>query len=844
MLKRLSPVSGLIIRNGLTGLVVLWFALPAMLAGQDVSDARQAAAESVTVVPASRYRAGWLHEFMAGRGYRELWTAPLAVEVADLATLGGGVTPLWVGSDGTTKTLYLRGADGKQYILRSVDKVVGLRLPELKRGTLIETVLQDQISAYHPSAALAVAPLLKAVGVFHAEPRLLVTPDDPRLGQFRDEFAGLLVLFEERPDEGLDDMVGSADLSKTVGTERLFELLDQDPRHRVDARAFLKARLVDVFIGDRDRNVNNWWWVRYNDGERYTWRPIPRNHDQAFIRLDGFVRGKLRFYNPRLVAFGEDYSSIVGLTRSAWDMDRRFLVGLDKPTWDSVVTDLQTQLTDSVIDAAVQHLPPEHYRLVGADLVRTLKRRRDRLCQAADRFYEIVSGYADIHASDQSDLAVVDWIDDDHVEVRVHSQGEVGGELRQAPYFRRIFDRRETREIRLYLLGGVDRAMVRGNAQPSTAVRIIGGDGADELMDSSRVRQRQIYFYDTGDRPVTLDWGRTWRPAPVVEFNADHGAVIGGGIVWHGYGFRKVPYRHRLLIRGGVSTSKRFLFEYQSDFPQITPHLSGTLHAFISGVHRARFYGFGNQTDRMSDSHFHRVRQYRYLVDPSLTVSPLARVRFSFGPVLKVTSTSTEPGRIVDEMLYGAGLFAQVGARAALQVDARDQPTWTTRGLRLDVAASVYPAVLDVTEVFGELHGEVATYVSTRIPTEPTLALRLGGKKVWGSAPFHDVAYIGGEKSLRGFELQRFAGDAAVYANVELRLALARFFFLFPTEFGVFGLADAGRVYVEGASPGGWHTNGGGGIWLAPLRRVYTVSFAVARGAEQTAFYLRTGFHF
>ena len=116
-------------------------------------------------------------------------------------------------------------------ILRSVDKVVGLRLPELKRGTLIETVLQDQISAYHPSAALAVAPLLKAVGVFHAEPRLLVMPDDPRLGQFRDEFAGLLVLFEERPDEGLDDMVGPAGLSKSVGTERLFELLDQDPRH-------------------------------------------------------------------------------------------------------------------------------------------------------------------------------------------------------------------------------------------------------------------------------------------------------------------------------------------------------------------------------------------------------------------------------------------------------------------------------------------------------------------------------------------------------------------------------------------------------------------------------------
>lgn len=844
MLRRLSPVSTSIVRHSLTGLVLLWFALPATLSGQEMPDARQTEARSVTVVPGSRYQAGWLRKFLAGRGYRNLWTTSLPVEVAALATLGGGVRSLWLGDDALTKALHVRGADGKHYVLRSVDKFVGLGLPELERGTLIETVLQDQISAYHPSAAIVVSTLLGAVGVLHAEPRLMVLADDPQLGQFRDEFAGLLVLFEERPDKGPDDMVDSEGLSKSVGTERLFELLDRDPRHLVDAHAFLKARLFDLFIGDRDRNVNNWWWKRCDDGEHYIWQPIPRNHDQAFIRLDGFVKGKLRFYNPRLVAFGEDYSSIVGLTRSSWNMDRRFLVGLDKPAWDSVVTELQTQLTDSVIDSAVQQLPPEHYRLVGADLVRTLKRRRDRLREAADRFYQIVSGYADIHASDQSDLAVIEKIDDDHVEVRVHSQGEVDGEFRKEPYFYRIFDGRETREIRLYLLSGVDRVLVRGVAQGSITVRIVGGEGIDKLVGSPQVREGQIYFYDTGDRPVTRDWGSRWRPALVAGFNADHGAIIGGGVIWHGYGFRKIPYRQRLLLRGGVSTSKRFLFEYQSDFAQIATGLSGTLHVFWSGVDRARFYGFGNKTDRLSADDFHHVTQYRFLVDPSLSFSPLSQMQFSFGPVLKLTSTHADSAHIVRDTLYGAGLFGQVGARTALQVDLRDQHEWTTRGLRLDIGAEVYPAVLDVTEVFGQLHGTVATYLSASIPTEPTLAIRLGGKKVWGRVPFHEAAYIGGERSLRGYELQRFAGDAAVYGSAELRLTLVRFFFLFPSEFGVFGLADAGRVYVEGLSPGGWHTDGGGGVWLAPLRRAYTVSFAVARGAEQTAFYLRTGFHF
>jgi outer membrane protein assembly factor BamA len=268
-----------------------------------------------------------------------------------------------------------------------------------------------------------------------------------------------------------------------------------------------------------------------------------------------------------------------------------------------------------------------------------------------------------------------------------------------------------------------------------------------------------------------------------------------------------------------VSISKRFLVEFQSDFAQVAPRLSGTLHVFLSGVDRARFHGFGNETDRLPESDYHRVTQYRFLVDPALTFSPISRVRFSFGPVLKITSTSVDPGRIVYDTLYGANLFGQVGVRTALQVDLRDHSVWTTRGLRLDVNANVYPAVLDVTEVFGELHGTVTTYVSIPTPTRPTLAIRLGGKKVWGCVPFHEAAYIGGESSLRGFELQRFAGDAAVYGSAELRLTLANIFFLFPTEFGVFGLADAGRVYVQGTSPGGWHTDGGGGIWLAPLRR-------------------------
>jgi hypothetical protein len=31
---------------------------------------------------------------------------------------------------------------------------------------------------------------------------------------------------------------------------------------------------------------------------------------------------------------------------------------------------------------------------------------------------------------------------------------------------------------------------------------------------------------------------------------------------------------------------------------------------------------------------------------------------------------------------------------------------------------------------------------------------------------------------------------------------------------GVMGVAEAGRVYVGGSSPGGWHTRTGEGVWF------------------------------
>src|SRR5690242_21426701 len=141
-------------------------------------------ARSVEVVAGAHYAAGWFHRVMLGAHYRDLWTTPLRVDVLDLKTYGGGLTPSLCGGRRETKSLRLLGANGRAYVFRPVDKDPTLALPPDLRETFVKDLIQDQISSAHPGAPVVVAPLLDAARVMNAEPRIFVLPADRRLADF------------------------------------------------------------------------------------------------------------------------------------------------------------------------------------------------------------------------------------------------------------------------------------------------------------------------------------------------------------------------------------------------------------------------------------------------------------------------------------------------------------------------------------------------------------------------------------------------------------------------------------------------------------------------------------
>ena len=823
-------------------------------AGAQVMQGAPARAESVVVTPGADYRAGVINSLLLGAHYRALWTTPLKVPLLRLDTTARGLRVLKRGGSMQTKSLRFAGGDGREYVFRSVDKDPTLSLPADLRETYARDILHDMISSEHPAGALIVARLLDAAQVLHVTPRLVVLPDDPLLGEYREEFRGTLGLFELRPTEEDDegDIPGFAAGTRVVSSEKLFARLDQHADESVDARALLTARLLDVFVGDWDRHPDQWRWAREGSASSDRWLPIPRDRDWALVRLDGVVWSLARFVYPypQFVSFDHAYPDLVWLTWNARLLDRRFLAALEKPVWDSVAAALQGRLTDSVIDDAARRVPPELYAVNGAALARTLEVRRDHLREVADHLYRLLAAEVDVHATEDDEIVSITRADNRFTDVVIRTRKKSGAVRAQATFQRR-FDARETKEIRIYLHGGSDSVHVSG-APGQTLVRVIAGPGHNTYVDERlNTATRRVVFYDVDTlsrvfgasadlidrRPYepphtrhgwtdpARDWGSRWRPYP-----------------WFGYS-PDTPYASKMTLRVGYATGAgRWRADYDADFRRENSPVHVTVFARASELDVVRFFGFGNETSAPGASAFYKIEQKQLALEP-LLVAPLARrVTLGVGPVFKEVITSREANRFIDvAQPYGTGSFGQMGARFRLAADTRDTAENARSGILMSTQASAYPAAWSVKRAFADVRTTASAYLTAPARLSPTLALRVGGDKLWGDYPFYEAAFVGGASTVRGWREQRFGGDASAYGNAELRFFLTRFFFLLPGDLGAFGLADGGRVFRTGEQSDVWHSALGGGLWASFLGRTNTLSVSYARGREGGGFYFRSG---
>jgi hypothetical protein len=836
-------------------LVVLAATLAAPLPGQ-----HPVPPDSVSIALGPAYASTPGFRFLRGAGWRHLWIDTLRLPV--LHSPGAGADRPEYDTTWVAGTVILRAADGTAQRLVPVDHdPVEFALAPRLRGTPAEQWLRDLTSTMHPTAPLVASALYQAVGLHAVRPRLAATADG----------RGVWV---ERAAELDGGPYGP--FVRVIPSDSLPGLLRRDPSTRIDLRAFLKARLLDVLLGDRDRTAEHWrWGLDPQAAGGPAWVPIAVRQQQAFLRADGGDRFLLGIYEPGFVVFDAKRPPVGDLTRTGYDFDRPLLARLERSTWDSVAAALRSALTREVIDRAIAELPAEHWRASGADLADALEARRDALQGVVDDFYHQVVADPDIELSDAAESVRLTRLPSGDLDLRVSAGGP---EL-----WHRVFLASETRELRLHLGGGDDRVTLDVGERHGVSIRITGGSGHDVVEqtgeagrrvvvydvpdgitmrpeDAARLVPRAVERYrlwpDSGAAPGHTDWGVSRSPILAFDITGDLGVVVGGGMQWTWRGFDQPFYRQR--VRASIeyaSRAKGFrtsaLFERRDIFRNI--HLTAGVR--VTGIDVVRFFGYGNETPFTEDIDYYLAETKEIGLTALVGVSRDPALEFRIGPALRVGGTDTTKGTtlVAATQPYGSGRFDMAGLEAQFNYTprrARYEQGWA---FQARANGRLYPKLLDVTAgPFGGVDAEARLTWVPQPASRFMLAGRLGGSVLGGTVPFSMTARVGGPKSLRGWETARFSGDrGSAYGGLEMRARLFRYRLGFlPGDFGVLAFGDAGRVWTDGESSSTMHLGGGGGLWIAPavgwIRNLDDLigRLELAWGGEHMIVSVGTGFRF
>jgi len=836
-------------------------------------DKQQPAGILVTTIPNKNYKAGLAKRIFLGTHYRKEWTTPIQAKVFKADTAYGGLTPIKQGGNRQTTTLHLKDSIGRQYVIRSINKTPTRVLDEALKKTLIAKILQDQASSENPYGQLVIPPLARAAHVFYTSPKLIYIPYDSSLGDYAHTFANMLAFIEERPDEDMSHLASSGNSKNVVSTKKMFEKKFEDNANTIDYRLLARTRLFDMLIGDWGRHENQWRWATYENGKGTVFKPIPRDRDQVFYKADGVL--PFIFSQKWAIRNNENftyrYNDIVGLNLRATSLDRPLLAALTRQDWLDIADSLKMELTDDVIEDAVKHMPETIFPLHGCEIISKLKSRRDKLGSAAKKYYKLLAKDIDITGSAQKEIFIVNRLKDQVTEVTVLNDNF------DTLFYRLIFGK-ETREIRLYGLGGDDVFNITGKYKRHSQVRIIKAGFVKEVNDSidhaSFFNQfsyvtgnlgnqlmsptKIIYMRAGADVAESEDYDRsdydhnltTIRPS--FQFNVDDGLFLGIGILRKSFGFRKYPYA--AYHSGSVNYSTRtqaFSVNYFGDFKKIAGKWNLLLDALFFGPKYAlNYFGMGNETEMLNGTSidYYRVKAHNFRFTPLFYNNVTPRMLIGAGPLFQYVEIEDTPDRFIstpeaatipsdfDRNYYG-------GVKLFYQYNTLDNNIFPTKGIRFNTQVTWYKELTN-TQQFVNIAPDISLFYTPPSFRIITFATRIGGGTNLGSFKFFQANTLGGTTNLRGYRRTRYYGRSCFFQNTEARIKIADVnFYLFPGRIGLLLFFDYGRVWADHEKSRQLHYGFGPGLYLQIHNRL-AITTTYGLGKDKNYFNLQIGFLF
>lgn len=830
----------------------------AQLSQSDSLTIRQSSfGDSISMPISTKYKASASKEFFWGKHYRKEWGTIVSFPVLDMKTFKGGLTPDKMGGGHQSKSLRVIAGDGKEYVLRTVEKDLTPLVPENLRGTFLHKQANDQLSMVHPYGALIVARLSNKLGIFHMNPEIFFVPNTEALKEFRDTIGGRLCYFEERPTgKGWekDPIANYADEIKN--TEDILENFAKSTKYRMDENELLKVRLFDMMLNDFDRHEDNWNWAKYEKDSITLYKAFAKDRDHALSKVDGLLMHFIAM--PWAIRPLENMTNrvkdILGVNYAARNLDRQFLNELTKEEWRQTISNIQSSLTNEEIKEAVDLVPPEVNKYSGDFLKKRLIQRKDNLSKYGMKYYRKLNKYVTVTGSAKDERFSIVFLDD--------ALSVTGMSEKNDTFYHRIFYPDQTKEVNIYGLESKDNFTFSGNAKNKFKVRIIGGEESDNYINDRTASGKKIHIYDVQDSidlskkeyrinrnedtlyqykrdRTKYDW---FMPFIIPGYNPDDGLHFGIGFKYKKQKWGKAPFGWEQTLKIEYATQSGFLgFGYKGLFKHVFGKWDMDLVALYRGPKFVfNYYGTGNETELIvKDKRFYRTGLKALSLNPGISrETDHVYVRFSLEyDEVKVLKTPgkfiSSPFAEVDPRIFTRQHFA--GARGDWNFSSVDVKKNPTRGLNIEAGFNARDN-LDKTSSYLNLRGSFSFYQS--LGKSLVFAHRTGAATNFGDYDIYFANTLGRSENLRGFWRYRFSGKTSFYQNTELRLALSK-----RKNFGMLGFFDDGRVWIEDEDSKTFHVGYGGGLYFIPFNAL-GLNLSYGRSKEVSMIMIKTGFLF
>ena len=798
-----------------------------------------------------------------GRHYRSLYYTEVEVPVLQIDTIFGGLNPYRRGGGMTTMSLHTEGGDGHLYQLRSVRKNPAQLLPSLLEKSFAADLVKDQFTAIHPYAPLTLPPMQRKLGLLHADPFLFYVPKQDGLGDFNTNFGGEMYWLEQRPDEDWSGTRFFGGSKNIISNSALREELADSWKAYADQNNYARARLFDLLIGDWDRHRDQWRWAAFEEEDgRTRYLPVGRDRDQVYGNYDGALLGAARIFVPearKLRPFGDklDKAKWRGMN-GKWN-DRVFLNQLTKEEMIAEARFIQDNLTEELIDEAMQRFPAEvrEFSIEREQIANKLKSRLTQLDGFAEEYYEVLAESVNVLATDKDDVVKAMGLENGDLLVQVFDADKNGkaDEL----YYSRTFHSDETKDVVIYGLDGDDRFELSGAKSP-IRLRLVGGTDGDEVVATGQLQAR-IYDekngMDTGGKTGNLKDRRSdnhpelnnynfeeyypdyTTPVPALGFNVDDGFFIGAGFSRTIQGFKPDPYRQRHTFLATYSTNEFYTLRYDAEINDIFGRRNDLIfdgHYYSDG-YVSNFFGLGNESPGQPEEgeiegidddnllEYNRARRREINIAPMLrfrgkrnrlqiTVGPFFE-EYDLGDDIPDFALIREPGSGVRAEAFDNQRFS--GIKAALTSNNVAIPLLSDNGIKYDLYAQQSWNLDETDRTNLKIGGNFTFY--RMLKKAINISTRLGFEHNIGDPEYYQLAVLGGRTNYRAARAERYRGHTAFYQNTDLRFMG----FTFGKNKEVSSVGgfivgfDYGRVWLEGENSDVWHVGYGGGVWYAPL---------------------------